>query len=66
MKKSKPKGGVASNRKASFDIAVEKTYEAGIVLTGMEIKSVRADRVQLTGAYVKLLIHNSWGIRRGR
>src|ERR1044072_4986178 len=57
MKKKKPSkhGGVAQNRRAGFNVAVEKTYEAGIVLSGDEIKSVRADRVQLTGAYVKLL-----------
>jgi SsrA-binding protein len=46
---------VAENRKARFDIAVEDTFEAGIILTGDEIKAIRADRVQLTGAYVKLL-----------
>lgn len=54
-KNSKPAGGVAVNRRATFDIAVEQHFEAGIVLTGDEIKSVRADRVQLTGAYVKLM-----------
>lgn len=46
---------VAENRRAGFDIAVEQTLEAGIQLTGDEIKSIRADRVQLTGAYVRLL-----------
>jgi SsrA-binding protein len=56
MKKKKTKSsGVASNRRAGFDISVEKNFDAGIVLTGDEIKSVRADRVQLTGAYVRLL-----------
>ncbi len=44
----------AENRRARFDIAVEETLEAGISLTGDEIKSIRAERVQLTGAYVKL------------
>jgi SsrA-binding protein len=46
---------VAENRRARFDIAVEQTYEAGISLTSDEIKSIRANRVQLTGAYVRLL-----------
>jgi SsrA-binding protein len=45
----------ASNRKAGFTIAIEETIEAGIVLTGEEIKSVRAGRMQLTGAYLKLM-----------
>jgi SsrA-binding protein len=45
----------AENRKARFDVAVERVIEAGLVLTGDEIKSIRAGRVQLTGAYIKLL-----------
>lgn len=43
------------NRKAGFDIEVEEKYEAGIILTGSEIKSVRAGRVQLSGSYVRLM-----------
>lgn len=46
---------VAENRRATFDVSVEQTLEAGMVLTGDEIKSIRAKRAQLTGAYVKLL-----------
>ena len=46
---------VADNRKARFDVSVEETLEAGIVLTSDEIKSIRAKRLQLTGAYVKLM-----------
>ncbi|MEZ0287096.1 MAG: SsrA-binding protein SmpB [Candidatus Paceibacterota bacterium] len=46
---------VAENRRGTFDIAIEQTLEAGIVLTGDEIKSIRANRVQLTGAYVRLM-----------
>lgn len=58
MKNSKPTRKELSfeNRKASFDVAVEQTYEAGLVLTGEEIKSIRAERAQLTGSYLKL--HN--------
>ncbi|PJF24868.1 MAG: SsrA-binding protein, partial [Phototrophicales bacterium] len=33
---------VARNRRASFDYSLETTYEAGLVLTGAEIKSIRA------------------------
>lgn len=43
------------NRRARFDVAVEETLEAGLVLTGDEIKSIRQDRVQLTGAFVRLV-----------
>ena len=51
----RPAKRVAENRKARFDVAVDETLEAGIILTGDEIKSIRAGRIQLTGAYVKLL-----------
>jgi SsrA-binding protein len=43
---------IAENRRARFDYAIEETYEAGIVLEGWEIKSVRAGQVQLTDGYV--------------
>jgi len=42
---------VAVNRKARHDYFIEETYEAGIVLTGSEIKSVRAGRVNLRDSY---------------
>ncbi|MBX0326417.1 SsrA-binding protein SmpB [Oscillochloris sp. ZM17-4] len=47
-------GVVADNRKAHHDYAIEETYEAGIVLTGSEIKSVRAGRVNLRGSYARI------------
>jgi SsrA-binding protein len=43
------------NRKASFEIRVEEKLEAGIVLTGEEIKSIRAGRVQLNGSFIRLI-----------
>ncbi len=43
---------VATNRKAYHDYFIIETYEAGIVLTGTEIKSVRASRVSLREGYV--------------
>ncbi len=43
---------VATNRKAYHDYFIVETYEAGIVLTGTEIKSVRASRVSLREGYV--------------
>ncbi|WP_171253298.1 SsrA-binding protein, partial [Acinetobacter baumannii] len=36
---------VAQNKKARHDYFIEETYEAGIVLTGTEIKSIRKGRV---------------------
>ena len=42
---------IASNRKARHDYAILKTYEAGIVLVGTEVKSLRAGRVSLVDAF---------------
>jgi SsrA-binding protein len=43
---------IAENRRARFDYHIEERYEAGIVLEGWEVKSVRAGQVQLTDGYV--------------
>ncbi len=43
---------VATNRKAKRDYHIEETLEAGIVLKGTEIKSVRASQVSLNEAFV--------------
>jgi SsrA-binding protein len=42
---------LASNRKARYDYHVEETYEAGIVLVGSEVKSVRQGRANLQDSY---------------
>jgi SsrA-binding protein len=47
---------IAENRRARHDYHIEETFEAGIVLTGWEIKAIRAGQVQLTDGYV--LIRN--------
>ena len=54
-----PKGEgnvVAQNKKARHDYSIVDTIEAGIVLTGTEIKSVRAARIQLKDRIRKLLL----------
>lgn len=51
---------VATNRKARYDYFIDETYEAGIVLTGTEIKSVRAGRVNLRDSYVQLKGGELW------
>jgi SsrA-binding protein len=43
---------VATNRKASHDYDLEESFEAGLVLTGSEIKSIRDSRVNLKDGYV--------------
>jgi SsrA-binding protein len=44
---------VATNRKAGRDFHLEDRHEAGMVLTGTEIKSIRAGRVNLSDGYVQ-------------
>jgi SsrA-binding protein len=43
---------IVDNKKAFHDYFIEERYEAGIVLQGWEVKSIRAGRVQLKEAYV--------------
>jgi SsrA-binding protein len=43
---------IAENRRARFDYHIEERYEAGMVLSGWEIKAIRAGQVQLTDGYV--------------
>lgn len=54
-----PKGSgkvIAQNKKAFHDYFIEETYEAGLVLQGTEIKSIRAGRVNLKDAFAR--VHN--------
>jgi SsrA-binding protein len=44
---------IASNRRARHDYTILKTYEAGIVLAGDEVKSLRAGHASLAGAFVQ-------------
>lgn len=46
---------VAQNRKARFDYDIVDTVEAGIVLTGGEVKSCRLGQVSLAGSYVSFV-----------
>src|SRR5690625_1892852 len=46
---------IAQNRKASHDYFIEETYEAGLVLQGTEIKSIRAGRVSIKDAHVRII-----------
>lgn len=57
MKKAEQKPApriIAQNKKAYHDYFIEDKYEAGLVLTGWEVKSLRAGRAQLKEAYVIL------------
>ncbi|WP_412988593.1 SsrA-binding protein SmpB [Pediococcus siamensis] len=52
--KKKQDSALAQNKKARHDYLILKTYEAGMVLTGTEIKSVRASRINLRDGYVQI------------
>lgn len=45
---------IARNKKARHDYQVEETFEAGIVLKGTEVKSIRAGRVNLKDSYAQV------------
>lgn len=51
MPKEKGEKVVATNRKARHDYAIEDTYEAGLVLSGTEVKSLRQGRASLVDGY---------------
>ena len=51
---------IAQNRRARHDYEILERYEAGVVLTGSEIKSVRDHKVQLQGSYARLKGGELW------
>ncbi|MBF4501197.1 MULTISPECIES: SsrA-binding protein SmpB [Savagea] len=51
---------VAVNRKANHNFAIEETIEAGLVLQGTEIKSIRAGKVQIADAFVLVRNNEAW------
>lgn len=51
---------IAQNRRARHDYDILARYEAGIVLSGSEIKSVRGHKVQLQGAYARIRNGEMW------
>ena len=51
MPRERGENVVATNRKARHDYLIEDTYEAGMVLTGTEVKSLRAGRASLVDGY---------------
>ena len=55
-----PDKTVAVNRRAHHQFAIEETVEAGLALTGTEIKSIRAGRVNLAEAYARIERGEAW------
>jgi SsrA-binding protein len=55
-----PDKTVAVNRRARHQYAIDETLEAGLALTGTEIKSIRAGRVNLAEAYARIERGEAW------
>lgn len=51
---------IAQNRKARYNYEILDTYEAGLVLTGTEVKSLRAGRASLTEGYAEVRDGEVW------
>jgi SsrA-binding protein len=51
---------VATNRRARHDYHIEETFEAGMVLTGAEVKSLRSGRASLSDAYGRVTGNELW------
>ncbi|HET6694373.1 MAG TPA: SsrA-binding protein SmpB [Pedococcus sp.] len=60
MAKEQGRKLVASNRKARHDYHIEDTYEAGLVLTGTEVKSLRMGRASLVDGYATFYGDELW------
>lgn len=60
MPKGTDSNVLAQNKKARHDYSIVDTIEAGIVLTGTEIKSVRAARIQLKDGFAQIKNGEAW------
>jgi SsrA-binding protein len=60
MRKPEPERVVAENRRARHDYALEGEWEAGIVLQGPEVKSLRAGRASLVDGFVDIDGREAW------
>ena len=58
--KKHPTGTIAQNKKARHDYFIEHRFEAGLVLAGWEVKSLRASKLQLVDSYVLLKDGEAW------
>lgn len=58
--KAKTENLIADNRRARYDYTFEETFEAGLVLQGWEVKSLRAGKAQLAESYVIIKRGEAW------
>lgn len=59
-KKRRTNDALATNNKARYNYAIAETYEAGIELTGTEIKSVRASKITIGDGFVQVRNGQAW------
>ena len=59
-KKQNPSSTIALNKKARHEYHIEEKFEAGLVLSGWEVKSLRAGKIQITDSYVLLKDGEAW------
>ncbi|MEH6825965.1 MAG: SsrA-binding protein SmpB [Motiliproteus sp.] len=57
---SSSNGNIAKNKRARYDYHIDERFEAGLVLAGWEVKSMRAGKAQLTDSYVFLKDGEAW------
>jgi SsrA-binding protein len=60
MPKEQGRKVVAQNKKARHDYYLEDTFEAGLVLVGTEVKSLRMGRASLVDGFVDIEDHEAW------
>ena len=53
-------GTIATNRRARYDYTIEDTHEAGLVLTGSEIKSIRAGQANIAEGFARFVDGELW------
>ncbi len=59
-KKGDGSSRIATNRRARFDYHIEENFEAGLVLMGWEVKSLREGNIQLNESYIFIRNHEAW------
>ena len=60
MPREKGRALVAQNKRARHDYSIDDVFEAGLVLTGTEVKSLRAGRASLTDGYATIDDGEAW------
>lgn len=51
---------ITTNKRAFFDYEILETFEAGLVLTGQEVKSIKTGHISLAGSYVTMQDNEAW------